>query len=146
MSSADAKSALFRRVPSLTKIQARNFVLLNFSRWLCLIHEKFDMYLRHVKRSDICKCQCFCLFNIQKWSVFLKTIFSVTEISLTRDSGTRDVLRPKFENILQNTLLLHCFRSYPITVATFSVLVHQMCVLNTNKFVFAYSFSFGETS
>ena len=60
-----------------------------------------------------------------------------------RDSG-----RPQEANlkILQNTLLLYCFRSYFITVIIFSVLVHQMCALNTKKFVFAYSFSFGETS
>ena len=56
----------------LTKIQTRKSLLLSFSRWLCLIHEQFDMYLRHVKRLVICKCQCFCLFNIQKWSVFFK--------------------------------------------------------------------------
>ena len=128
MSRADVKSALFLRVPSLTKIQSSNFVLLNFSRWLCLIHEKSDMYLRHMKRSVIC------------------TTFSVTEVSFTRDSGTRYILRRQFATILKNTLLLSCFRSYFITIVTFSVLIHQMCVLNNKKFVFAYSFSFGETS
>ena len=57
-------------------------------------------------------------------SFFLSTTFSVTEVTPTRDSGTRDVLRRQFENILENTLLFYCFRSYSITVATFSVLVH----------------------
>ena len=33
-----------------------------------------------------------------------------------------------------------------ISVVVFSVLVHQMCVLDTKKLVTAYSFSFGETS
>ena len=28
------------------------------------------MYLRHVRMSVICKCQCFCLSDIQKRSVF----------------------------------------------------------------------------
>ena len=32
-----------------------------------------------------------------------------------------------------------------ITAATFSVLIQQMCVLDTRKFVIAYSFSFGDT-
>ena len=94
LSSADAKSTLFPSVPSLTKIQARNFSLLNFPRWLCLIHRQFDMYLCLVKRLVICKCQSFCLFDIQKWRVFfLSTTFSVTDVFITRDSGTRDVLR-----------------------------------------------------
>ena len=63
-------------------------------------------------------------------SFFLSTTFSVTDVSPTRDSGTRDVFRRQFENILQNTLLLYCFRSYFITAVTFSVLVHQMYLLN----------------
>ena len=79
-------------------------------------------------------------------SFFLSTTFSVTEVSPTRDLGTPDVLRLQFENILQNTLLLYCFQSYFITVVTFSALVHQMCVLDTKKFLFTYSFSFEETS
>ena len=33
-----------------------------------------------------------------------------------------------------------------ISVAEFSVLVHQMCALHTKKLVISYSFSFGETS
>ena len=33
-----------------------------------------------------------------------------------------------------------------ISVVIFSVLVHQMCVLDNKKLVIAYSFSFGETS
>ena len=69
---------------------------------------------------------------------FLSTTFSVTEVTPTRDSATWDVLRRQFESILENTFLFYCFRSYPITVAAFSVLVHQMFVLNTKKFVFAY--------
>ena len=66
---ADAKLAVVLKVPSLTKVEVRNFSLLNFPRWLCLINEHLVMSLRRVKRSIICKCQWFCLFNIQKWSV-----------------------------------------------------------------------------
>ena len=62
--SADVKSAVFLRVPSLTKVQVHNFSLLHFPRWLCLIRGQIDMYLRMVKRSVICKCQCFHLFDI----------------------------------------------------------------------------------
>ena len=53
----------------LTKVQVRNFPLLHFPRWLCLVHGKLAMSLWRVKRSVICKCQCFCLFDIQQWSV-----------------------------------------------------------------------------
>ena len=58
--SADVKSAVFLRVSSLTKVQVRNSSLLHFPRWFCLIRWQFNTYLRHVKRSVICKCQCFC--------------------------------------------------------------------------------------
>ena len=45
------------------------------------------------------------------------------------------------------TLLWRLDIAKHITVVTFSVLVHQMCVLNTKKLVFAYSFSvFEKTS
>ena len=73
--SAYAKSTVFLRVPSLTKVQVPNFLLLLFPRWLCLIHGEIDIYLRHVKRSIICKCQYFCLLDIQEWSVFLEYLF-----------------------------------------------------------------------
>ena len=33
-----------------------------------------------------------------------------------------------------------------ISMVIFSVLVYQICVLDTKKLVFVYSFSFGETS
>ena len=33
-----------------------------------------------------------------------------------------------------------------VSVGIFSVLVHQMCVLYTNKLAIAYSFAFGEMS
>ena len=35
--SADVKSAVFRRVPPLTKVQVRNFLLLRFPSWLYLL-------------------------------------------------------------------------------------------------------------
>ena len=66
--SADAKLAVLLRV-SLNKTEVRNFPLLHFPRWLCLVHGQFAMSLLRMKRSVVCKCQCFCLFDIQQWSV-----------------------------------------------------------------------------
>ena len=54
--SADAKLAVPLRVPSLTKVQLRNFPLLHFPKWLCLIHGKLAVSLQQVKMSVICKC------------------------------------------------------------------------------------------
>ena len=74
--SADAKSAILLRVPSLTKAEVRNFPLQHFPIWFCLVNGQLDMSLRRVN-------QCFCLFNIQQWSVLsfiLSTTFSITEI------------------------------------------------------------------
>ena len=67
--SADAKSAILLRVPSLTKFEWHNFLMLNFPRWFCLVNGQLSVSLRRVKRSAICKFLCFCLFNIQQWSV-----------------------------------------------------------------------------
>ena len=69
MLSADVKSVVLLRVPSLTKVQVRNFPLLHFPKWLCLVHGQLAISLRCVKRLVICKCQCFYLFDIQQWSV-----------------------------------------------------------------------------
>ena len=41
--SADTKSAVLLRVPSLTKVEVRNFPLLHFPRWLCLVHGQLAM-------------------------------------------------------------------------------------------------------
>ena len=35
---ADAKSAILLRVQSLTKVEIRNFPLLHFPRWFCLVN------------------------------------------------------------------------------------------------------------
>ena len=67
--SADAKSAVLLMVPSLTKVKVRNFPLLHFPKWLCLVHGQLAMSLRRVKMPVICKCQCFCLFDIHQWSI-----------------------------------------------------------------------------
>ena len=53
----------------ISQVEVGNIALLHFSKWLCLVHGQLAMSLRHVKRSVICKCQCFCLFIIQQWSV-----------------------------------------------------------------------------
>ena len=67
--SVDVKSTVLLRVPLLTKVPVCNFLSLHFSKWLCLVHRQLAVFLRRVKRSVICKCLCFCLFNIQQWSV-----------------------------------------------------------------------------
>ena len=54
---ADAKSAVLLRVPSLIKVAVRNFPLLHFPRWLCLVHGQLAISPRRVKRSFIRKCQ-----------------------------------------------------------------------------------------
>ena len=67
--SADAKSDVPLRVPSLTKAEVHNFRLLHFPELLCLVHGQLTLSLRRVKRSVMHKYQCFCLFDIQQWSV-----------------------------------------------------------------------------
>ena len=67
--SAKEKTATVLRVSSLTKVEVRNFLLLHFLRCICFIHGQLDISLRLVKRLVKRKCQRFCLFDIQKWSV-----------------------------------------------------------------------------
>lgn len=47
--SADPKSPVVLRVPSLTKVKVHKLSLLHFPRWFCLIHGQF----RRVKRSYV---------------------------------------------------------------------------------------------
>ena len=74
--SADAKLTVILRVPWLTKVHLRNFPLLHFPKWLCLVHEQLAMSLRWGKRSVACKCQYFFPFDIQQWSVLSKVLRS----------------------------------------------------------------------
>ena len=67
--SADAKSATLLRARTLTKVKVRNLPLLDFVRRVCLVNGQLVTSLGLVKRSVICEFQCFCLFNIQHWSV-----------------------------------------------------------------------------
>ena len=67
--SAVTKLAVLLRVLPLTKVQLRNFPLLHFTKWLCLVLGQLAMPLRRVTKLIICKCQCFYLFDIQQWSV-----------------------------------------------------------------------------
>ena len=87
--SARVKSAVFQRVPSLNKVQVRNFSLLRFPRLLCLIRGQFNMYLWLVKMSIICKCQSFCLFDIQNRSVFCYVPFSLSQKFLARRNSAQ---------------------------------------------------------
>ena len=43
--SADVKSAVLLRVPSLTKVEVQNFPLLHFPKWLRLVHGQLTMSL-----------------------------------------------------------------------------------------------------
>ena len=74
--SADAKLAVLLWVPST---QVRNLPLLHFPRWFCFVNVLFAMSLRSVKRSVICKFQCFCLFNIQQWSILSYVLLSPSQ-------------------------------------------------------------------
>ena len=76
--SADARSAVLLRVLSLTKAEVRNFPLLCFPKWLCLVHGQLAMSLRRVKGSVLCKCQCFCLSYIQQWPVLSYVLLSLS--------------------------------------------------------------------
>ena len=64
--SADAKLPILLRVPPLTNVKVCNFLLLHFPKWLSLVHGQIAMSLRRLKRSVICKCKSFHLFNIQQ--------------------------------------------------------------------------------
>ena len=87
--SARVKSAVFQRVPSLNKVQVRNFSLLHVPRLLCLIRGQFNMYLWLVKRSIICECQLFCIFDIQNRSVFCYVPFSLSQKFLARRNSAQ---------------------------------------------------------
>ena len=76
--SANAKSAVFLRVPSLTKAQGRNFSLLHFPKWLSLVHRQLAMSLRGVKMPMF--------LSLRYSTMALITTFSVTEIYPWRDS------------------------------------------------------------
>ena len=82
--SADAKPASPLRVLSLTKVS--NFPLPHFSKWLCLVHGQLAMSLRCVKRPVICKCQYFCLFDIQHGQLYRKYYFLCQRNPPRRDS------------------------------------------------------------
>ena len=85
--SADAKSAVLLRVLSLTKVEVRNFPFIHFPRWLCLVHGPLFMSMQCVKRSVIFKYQCFCIFDIQKWSVLSRILESKSSFLRHRNCG-----------------------------------------------------------
>ena len=67
--SADVKSAVLLMVPSLTKVEVFNFLLLHFPTWI-LFGSWTTCYVSGTcEKVHICKCQCFSLFNIDQWSV-----------------------------------------------------------------------------
>ena len=86
--SADAKSAVLLRVPSLTKDKVHNFPLQHFPTWLCLIRGQLDLSLQRVKRSVIYICQCFFLFDIHQF-----ILFPTKKFSPRRDSAKCQLLR-----------------------------------------------------
>ena len=81
---ADAKLAVLLRVPSLIKVAVRNFPLLHFPRWLCLVHGQLAMSPRRVKRSFIRKCQ-FSLSSIfNNGQFYLKYYFLRHRVSSSK--------------------------------------------------------------
>ena len=76
--SADAKSAIFLTVSSLTKVEVRRcYIFPDGFVWSM----ELAMSLEHVKSSVICKFQCFCLFDIQQWFVLSKVLLSPSQKS-----------------------------------------------------------------
>ena len=55
-----------------------------------------------------------------------------------------DVQKVTFSGRPKGVNFEHCTKR--ISAAIFSVLVHQMCLLDTKKLIIAFSFSFVETS
>ena len=70
-----AESAILLRVSSLTKAEVRNFPLLHFPRWLCLVHGQLAMSLRRVKGY-------LCVRYSTMVSFILSATLSVTESTL----------------------------------------------------------------
>ena len=89
--SADTKSALLLRVPSLTKVEVRNFSLLQFPRWLCFM-DNFQCL------CDVWKGRSYVNANVTVSSIFKvsfiwSTAFSVIEIPHRRDPAKCQLLR-----------------------------------------------------
>ena len=74
--SADAKSAELLSVLSLTKVELRIFP--NVSKFpdgswtTCYVSATYE-------KVDLCKCQCFCLFDVQQWSVLSKVLLTPSQ-------------------------------------------------------------------
>ena len=66
--SADAKLPVVLRVPSLITVGVRNFSLLHFRRWLCLIHGQFIMSLQCL--CNVMSLQCYVSANVSVSSIF----------------------------------------------------------------------------
>ena len=85
------------------------------------------MCLKHERVS------CFIVLGF--WRNVPKTSYKRLKVTSRRE-GSRDVPWTSILNISTKR----------ISVVKLSVLVHQMCVLDTKKLVISYSFSLGETS
>ena len=79
-------------VPSLAKVEVRNFSLLHFPRWFCLVNGQLAMSLRRVKRSVVCKFQFFRLFDIQQCSVLAKMLKPLQFFTFIALGGTSQSL------------------------------------------------------
>ena len=84
---------------------------------------------------QICAWRVSCILVLGFWRNVLNTSSKGPKVTSSR-WRPRDVPRTSILNISTKR----------ISVVTFSVLVHQMYVLDNKKLVIAYSFSFGETS
>ena len=105
--SADAKLVVLLRVQLLTKVEVRNFPLLLFPRWLSLVHLQLAISLRRVKRSIVSKDQCFCLDDIQHWSVL-----------------SQELRFPSQKSFLEEILV-------GVATSLFSIFIHENTKTNT---------------
>ena len=91
--SADAESAVLLRVPSLSKVEARNFPLVHFPRCLCLVHEQLSVSLRCVKGRSYVNANISSIRSSRIVRYILSTTLPVTEIAPRRDSDKCQLLR-----------------------------------------------------
>ena len=91
--SADAKLAVLLRILSLIKVDVRNFSLLHFPKWLCLIHGQLAMSLRCEKIGHMQIPMFLSLRYSTMVSFILSATFSATEIPPWRNSAKCQLLR-----------------------------------------------------
>ena len=118
-----------RRVTSLGRTQDVNFEPLIQMHFQCIFFNFF--FTKSIPETQK-RVTCFIVVGF--WKV-LKTSYNGSKVT-PGDWRSRNVPRKSILNISTKR----------ISVVIFSVLVHQLCVLETKKLVIAHSFRFGEPS